>query len=368
MKIALLGDIGLFGSFCSKSGINIEDYFHDFISITSDCDFIIGNLETPFTDKFKEYSAKSAYIGSFKENIKILKKLNISHVNLANNHTGDFGKEGYDLTKRTLKNHGIKYYGIEGLKEFIIHDDNRISLTGYCNMDSNPVYLSNPKKCSDKGVNVADVSRIIKDFEELESLGFLNILAFHSGLEHVNLPGVEDIKFARYLADKFDYILYGHHPHVVQAYEKFNESYLFYSLGNFCFDDIYLKSATKPSVEMSEANKVGLIPILTIEDNKVVSVDYIWTYLGSKKIKILNDTHQIVNNVNNINLSDLNACKIKRKQLLEDFIIHRKNKRDLQWYLRRLRLRYVMLYLNSINNRKLYKKHYLSQLKRLKII
>src|SRR5690554_952403 len=108
MKIALLGDVGLFGKFCVKNGIKAEEYFSKFLSKTKDCDFIVGNLETPFTNDFKEYSAKSAYIGSRKENVELVKALNISHVNLANNHTGDFGLEGYELTKKILRDYDIK--------------------------------------------------------------------------------------------------------------------------------------------------------------------------------------------------------------------------------------------------------------------
>ena len=369
MKIVLLGDVGLFGKFCIRNGLKPESYFSDFIDKTKSCDFVIGNLETPFTKSFKEHSAKSAYIGSFEENIEAIKALGISHVNLANNHTGDFGIEGYSLTKKVLDDNGIKYFGIEARKEFLDFDGNRICFSGFCNMDSNPVFLSDPEKINDLGVNIADADKIIEGLSNSSDLGYLNILAFHSGLEHVNLPGRADICFARYLAQHFDYVLYGHHPHVVQAYEKVNKSHLFYSLGNFCFDDVYSNVSKKPLVKMTEDNKLGLAPILTIENNIIENVEYLWTYLGAEKMEILeNDNFEIIKTIKNLDLSDLDKVERERNEFLSKWLTARKGSRDLNWYLKRLRVRYIKLLFNSKKNRKLYEKHYLNKLKNINII
>lgn len=369
MKIALLGDIGLFGKFCVRNGINPEEYFLDFINKTKDCDFIVGNLETPFSEKFKEYTAKSACIGSFKENVEIINSLNVKYVNLANNHTGDFGAEGYKLTKKLLSDNHIKYFGVEGIKEYLEYDDNRICFSGFCNMDSNPVYLSKPEKNNDIGVNVVDVDNVVESLKESNSAGYLNIVAFHSGLEHVNLPGKADIYFARYLAESYDYILYGHHPHVVQAYEKFNNSHLFYSLGNFCFDDVYSSASKKPLVKMTEANKIGLVPILTIENNIVVHIENVWTYLGKDRMEIIDtDSSGIIDAVKNIRLRDIDKVEADRKDMLSAWYSERKRKRSFAWYMKRLRFKYINLFFNAKRNRKLYEKHYLNKLKQRGII
>jgi|26BtaG_2_1085354.scaffolds.fasta_scaffold00671_7 poly-gamma-glutamate synthesis protein (capsule biosynthesis protein) len=369
MKIALLGDIGLFGRFCVSNGLNTKEYFSDFIKKTEDCDFIVGNLEAPFSKKFKEYAAKSATIGSIEENIEVINTLNINYVNLANNHTGDFGSEGYKLTKKILKANNIKYFGIEGIKQFLDYGNNHICFSGFCNMDSNPVYLSNLKKENCVGINVVDVDKVIEVLQNAKNLGYLNILAFHSGLEHVNLPGREDICFARYLAESFDYVLYGHHPHVVQAYEKFKQSYLFYSIGNFCFDDVYTSKSKEPLVKMTEENRIGLVPILTIENNIIIDVEEVWVYIGPEKMEILSqDSNKIIKDIKNIDLFDLNKTESDRQILLSNRNTARKNKRDLNWYLKRLRLKSVSLILNSKRNRKIYEKYYLNKLKEHNII
>ncbi|MFD1133092.1 CapA family protein [Psychrobacter sanguinis] len=365
MKIALLGDIGFFGKF-SNTNSSLEGYFDSYLRAISDCDYIVGNLEIPFTDIFKEYKPKSAVIGSSSKSAALLSQLKLTHVNLANNHIGDFGLEGYSLTKKILEKNDIHYFGIEGIKSYVHHDNNRICLSGFCNMNANPVFLHN---IDNKlyGVNVADADIIEKELLETDTLGYLNIIAFHSGLEHIHLPSIEDISFFRYLANKIDFVLYGHHPHVVQSFEKHKKSHLYYSLGNFCFDDVYSrKNKGTPLVRMSEANKLGLIPILTIENNKVIDIEHIWTYMGDENMLILKeDGHPLINKITselslaNLDFNDIDAI---RKSDLMKISLQRKKSRNLQWYRDRLNLRYVKLYLQSKENYKLYKSKYLDKL------
>ena len=82
MKVALLGDIALFGFF-SKSNKNIYAYFKPIKTVLAGCDFVVANLETPLTTNTKPYGVKSANISSLPENVEILKYLGINNVNLA---------------------------------------------------------------------------------------------------------------------------------------------------------------------------------------------------------------------------------------------------------------------------------------------
>lgn len=363
MKIALLGDIGLFGKFDIKQNNNLDYYFSDYRKKIADCDFVIGNLEVPFSKKLKEFKPKSAVLGTNPKNIDTLELLGITHVNLANNHVGDFGREGYELTKKVLKKAKIEFFGIEGIQSFIHYKNNRICLSGFCNMNTSPVYLYRIDERK-RGVNIADADIIEKTLIDAHKKGYLNVLAFHTGLEHVHLPGKEDILFCRYLADKLPYILYGHHPHVVQGFEKHLDSHLFYSLGNFCFDDVYSKTDTiNPLVEMSDANKLGLIPILTIENNKIIKVELVWTYLGKDKMFIINDdNHLLIDKIAScMEDKSLEEIEKERNHQLKKYIDKRKKLRDIDWYLNRLNIRYARLYFEIKKNSKLYQKHYLSK-------
>ena len=126
MRIALLGDIALFGC-CSR-----PDYFNSIEGYLSSFDYVVGNLETPFSLKRKTFGAKSAYICADPRFVSILKQLHINAVTLANNHMFDYGKEGYELTKKLLEDNGIAWFGSEGRELQLELSGNRIAFAGYC--------------------------------------------------------------------------------------------------------------------------------------------------------------------------------------------------------------------------------------------
>lgn len=62
------------------------------------------------------------------------------------------------------------------------------------------------------------------------------IVLSHAGLEHYNIPQKEWRHRYQHFCNLGADVVVGSHPHVPQGYEKYNESYIFYSLGNFYFD------------------------------------------------------------------------------------------------------------------------------------
>ena len=57
----------------------------------------------------------------------------------------------------------------------------------------------------------------------------------HAGLEHYDVPLVEWRERYKRLCDLGVEAVIATHPHVPQGYEKYNNKYIFYSLGNFNF-------------------------------------------------------------------------------------------------------------------------------------
>ncbi|PHS68272.1 MAG: hypothetical protein COB12_00005, partial [Flavobacterium sp.] len=265
MKIALLGDIAFFGKFSLKNNNSLFDYFKEVSLLLKSYDLVIGNLETPFVTNQKEYGYKSAYIKSDPINVDLLKYLNINLVNLANNHIYDFGGESYELTKKILEENSISYFGIEDKQIEINYESNKLAIQGYCCYSTNPMGINNQRQ---KGINELDYSNVQKSLLENTKKGFFNIIGFHCGQEHVNYPNFDHILLGRKLAELAPYIFYGHHPHVAQGIEKIKNSLLAYSLGNFCFDDVYTKKSEDPLIKQSKNNKESFILELTLENNK----------------------------------------------------------------------------------------------------
>ena len=135
-------------------------------------------------------------------------------------------------------------------------------------------------------------------------------------------------------------LLHGHHPHVVQGVEKINNSFIAYSLGNFCFDDVYTKKSTLPLIKLSENNKTTFIWSVEIQNNKIIKSDYIPVYIGEEKLEITSE--EIFNQKMKEYSEFLNTEKqkyiITRHNLLTSYLNSRKQMRDLNWYLKRMNL------------------------------
>ena len=362
MKIALLGDIALFGRYCLANDPNLLSHFYHVRNYLSKFDIVVGNLETPFIQNERPVSGKSATICSNPLNIKILKEIGVTHVNLANNHIGDFGLEGYKRTKSLLDDVGIGWFGTEDKYIRVTIHGEKIALLGFCSYNTNPSpLLSNNKSI----LNYLDASLVRTQIDINSNAGFLPILSIHSGQEHVHMPSLDDIYFARSLANQNGYVYYGHHPHVVQGYEELNESVIFYSLGNFLFDDVYTKrDPSKPLVRLTEANKTGIIASFEVRRGRIVNINSTPLYLGDHQI-ILGDS------VKNFDEECYNTClreqdtskyELTRSSKINLLLAERKKLRDFSWYLRRLNFNSMKIILNARKNSRLYRKFFASKL------
>ncbi len=362
MKIALLGDIAFFGQYCLKNNNNLSSYFENVRNYLKKFDFVIGNLETPFVDKENPIFGKSATIKSDPCNIEILSSLGITHVTLANNHMGDHGVRAYELTKKLLSDHQIHWYGTEDKQVKIEYQGEKIALLGYCSYNTNPSHIKINKK---NGLNHLKAKEVYSNMKKNSDLGFFNILAIHSGQEHVHSPSAEDVRFARLLAEKFDYIYYGHHPHVIQGYEKVNNSALFYSLGNFIFDDVYTSRDThKPLIKLSEENKTGLICDIEIKNGTLIRADSMQVYMGKERMLLdqeIKFDHREIYNSYLSQAGSIDYDSVRNKQILKYFS-SRKKMRDLDWYLNRLNLNSLGIIIKSKLNARKYREYFVSEI------
>ena len=356
MKIALLGDIALFGHGSIDKNPLAKDFFKDIANHLEKYDYVVGNLETPFSSQKKKHGAKSAYLYSEPINIEILKWLHINAVTLANNHIFDYGKEAFELTQELLDKAGIAWFGVNGKEHFIEKDSNKIAFTGFCCYSSNPIDCV---KYGQYGVNEFDVENAFNILSRYHSDGYLNICAVHAGIEHVNYPSVDTIKVAKKLSGIGNVIYYGHHPHVAQPVQTIDNSLIAYSLGNFCFDDTYTDNSSKAFIELSEDNRNSFILSITIENNLIERFEIVPIYIGTEKIQLGRgvDRQQLDNYLYKIENMSKNDYVLMRKEQRAAWVDARKAKRNISWFLKRLRMRYAKLVFSVIINIKKYNKH-----------
>jgi poly-gamma-glutamate synthesis protein (capsule biosynthesis protein) len=186
----------------------------------------------------------------------------ISAVSLANNHMFDKGNVGYEQTKRALDAAGISHFG------------------GYAPTDDS-VFVS---PLGDRGAVIFGITMIATGWDEEGTLetaervvrehpGAHVIAYVHWGDEY-STQNAYQREFAHKLIDRGVDTIVGAHPHVVQGIEIYAGKPIFYSLGNFIFDQYWHKDTEKGyMVRMSQAGArvaYELIPVM--QSRSVVSL------------------------------------------------------------------------------------------------
>lgn len=225
---------------------NVKDIF------ASD-DLTIVNLEGPLTTSEERADKQFSFKGdpSYTE---ILTSGSVEACNLANNHSKDYGIQGYEDTIANVEAAGIKTFGYE---RTAIWETNgvKVGLAG--------VYeLAEGMDCQD------DMTAAIQSLKDAGA--DLVIVSFHWGVEKENYPDETQQTLAHAAIDQGADLVLGHHPHVLQGIEKYQGKYIVYSLGNFCFGGnknpsdkdtmIFQQTFTLENGEVVEDDAINIIP------------------------------------------------------------------------------------------------------------
>ncbi len=195
-----------------------EDYGYPFRNVAEyfeGDDFTIINLESVLADsgtaagKLFTFRGPTAYT-------QIMTGSSVEAVTLANNHTADYGKEGYESTTNALADAGLAF--VEEDKTTLITTESGLVIGLY----ADSFYF-----------NLGDIQKNVKKLQDQGAE--VIICAFHWGTEGSYRPTADQKKFARAAIDAGADIVYGHHPHVLQPIEEYGDGYILYSLGNFSF-------------------------------------------------------------------------------------------------------------------------------------
>lgn len=207
-------------------------------------DYVVGNFEAPIpvihepTPKdsldFSVASTSVLNIGNY-----------FSHLSLANNHTFDKGQAGLDNTRTVLSSNGSAVFGdpntaSSSVVSVIDQGDYAIVLHG--------LHL----------VSGYDATSTISSIQQYESGSAVQVAYIHWGNEYEEQHSLYQEAIAWELIDAGIDVVVGHHPHVVQDVGWYKGVPIFYSLGNFVFDQYF-----------SEDTQTHLTLAMTIENNEV---------------------------------------------------------------------------------------------------
>lgn len=159
-----------------------------------------------------------------------LSPLNLSAVSLANNHSYDFGRTGYDSTRSYLDAWGIKPFGnpynARALSTTVDVRGKQFCLVGYHSLYG------------------ATTTEVVGEITALWSACYKVIVFAHWGVEYQPVANAAQQAQAHEFIDAGADLVIGAHPHVVENIETYKGKAIFYSLGNFMFDQDFSWATT----------------------------------------------------------------------------------------------------------------------------
>lgn len=273
--VVLVGDMMLDRGVESKiNAVGNGDYnfaFDNIRHILTAADVTFGNLEGSLSnvgaDTGKPYSFRFE-----PELAGALQNAGFDVLALANNHILDWGRSSLCATVGNLEAVGIFGSGAgcetNRAEQAYIHelpDGTQLGFLSYTEF-----YKGGYAREDTPGLAHYTEDNMTMRITELKERGIdIVFVSLHWGLEYHTRSDEKQQALARTLVDAGADVVVGHHPHVAQEIEKYKDSWIIYSLGNFIFDQNW-----------SEQTMKGLLANVVIRDSEIADVESVVTYLN----------------------------------------------------------------------------------------
>lgn len=309
----------------------VQDYLNG-------ADLVFGNLETPITQG-REISDFEMVFRSNSGTEKALKQAGFSILSLANNHTPNFGEQGLIDTFKYLNTAGIKYVGagensqeanqpvyteVKGIKfAFLAYNDPDVV---------SPSYEAGNTNAGTAFMRIDKMTEAVK--EAKQKVDFV-IVSMHSGVEYAEKPNDSQVNFAHSAVDAGADLVIGHHPHVVQTMEQYKGKYIFYSLGNFVFDQPQTQQtkeglAVKIYFTKDGVNKISLLPVVmkNFAQPQMADITETESILQRLKFPVASDTVYFWDSLGN-NFQKTSIATIYNVGQKNELLVSKKDQADL---------------------------------------
>lgn len=196
-----------------------------------------------------------------------LRAAGFSILSLANNHSPNYGPGGLRATFAALRAAGLAYAGAGANARaarapvVLSRGGIRFAFLAYTEGDIVPADYAAARDRA--GVAFMNRAALPRDIAAARAAADVVIVSMHAGREYQPRPDARQISFAHAAIDAGADLVLGHHPHVVQTMEWYRGKPIFYSLGNFIFDQTWSRATQLGmSVELtfSRAGLVGWSP------------------------------------------------------------------------------------------------------------
>lgn len=242
-----------------------------------------------------------------------LRNAGFDMMSVANNHSGDFGREARERTMQVLQYAGIASSGTTA-RPFVIVEKSGVNYGLACFA---------PNSGTQSIINYSEAKKIVS---WLDSVCDIVIVSFHGGAEGVSkqhVPRKSEIflgenrgdvyKFSRVVIDAGADVVFGHGPHVTRAIDLYKDRFIIYSLGNFAtYGRFNLKG------------EAGIAPIMKVfvdRDGKFLKGEIIATKQEGEGGPVIDETGAVIEKIRWLTKEDFPEGKLR---VDEDGVVRRK--------------------------------------------
>ncbi len=231
-----------------------EKAFEHVKPIFDGCDIVFGNLEVPITSIEKPRDIKSGftYLKIPPEMVSAFVYAGFEVMAFAASHTMDWGEAGLEETINISKNNGIKIVGAgrnsdeahapaiverKGLRvAFLAYEATPYKYVGRATPEMGGLNKIKISPLYRDYVNVPDLEKLKEHIKAAKGNSDVVIVSFHWGESGAETVTMYQEYLGRIAIENGAHLVIGHHPHHLQAFQRLQDGFMAYSLGNFIFD------------------------------------------------------------------------------------------------------------------------------------
>ncbi|MGG0410782.1 CapA family protein [Peribacillus simplex] len=238
-------------------------------------DYVSGNYEhTALKAEVSNYKEADTPIrlNSNTSGVQAVKDAGFSVMSLANNHMMDYEEQGLLDTIDEFKSTDMHYVGVgsnttEAKNSIDYADVNgvRVATLGFTDVYGKDAVSKNDKAGLLNSNPDLLFELIGKARDAKQGNADLVVVNMHWGQEYSTSTTARQKDLAKAIIDAGADIIIGHHPHVLQSFDVHEDGIIFYSLGNFIFDQGWTRTKDSAMVQyrLAEDGKatIDVVPL-----------------------------------------------------------------------------------------------------------
>ncbi len=173
-------------------------------------------------------------------------------------------------------------------------------------------------------INEKDLERVKEDVKKSKEKVDILIVSLHSGEEYEANPISFQTSFAATSIDAGADLVIGHHPHIIQKIEKYKEGWIFYSLGNFLFDQKFSEETMEAVLAkiVIKNKKIDKVIPLKIKLSDSFQPDFVKNYyLEDFSVKKKEELRTSEGNFLEVNLADMKVRVYREGEIKKEVSI-----------------------------------------------